>query len=136
MAACAYNKQATDFLEKHGISFSTRHCGYNKYFHDDIVERHVFRVTLRRGRRSMSVKFGQSIAAQSIAAGPSEPRVYDVLACLTKSDPGTFKEFCADYGYNTDSINALSVYRHVRNEWKKVFAFFTAQEIEELAEIQ
>ena len=66
-----------------------------------------------------------------------KPRVsaYDVLACLTKSDPGTFEEFCSDYGYDSDSRRAEQTYQAVREEWRKVQAFFSAQELAELQEI-
>lgn len=34
------------------------------------------------------------------------PSTYDLLACITKSDPGTFVDWCADYGYDDDSCAA------------------------------
>ena len=40
-----------------------------------------------------SARFGQSIAN----AGQT-PRAYDILTCLTKYDPGTFENFCSDFG--------------------------------------
>lgn len=62
------------------------------------------------------------------------PTPYDVLACLTKSDPGTFKDFCADFGYNDDSIKALETYRAVQAEWQEVERLF-GDCLEELEEI-
>jgi hypothetical protein len=60
---------------------------------------------------------------------------YDVLACLTKRHPGTLEEMCSDYGYDSDSRTAFQVYESVLLEWGKVSAFFTAEEIEQLQEI-
>ena len=64
------------------------------------------------------------------------PTFYDVLACLTKSDPGTFKDFCWEYGYSDDSISALKIYTAVQNEWADLCRIFTPEQLEELAEIQ
>ena len=66
---------------------------------------------------------------------PVAPTVYDVLACLTKSDPGTFENFCSEYGYDEDSRKAEKIYNAVLDEWKNVCALFTDGEIEQLQEI-
>ena len=62
------------------------------------------------------------------------PSAYDVLACLTKYDPGTFKDFCADFGYSDDSIKALETYRAVQEEWQEVNRMF-GDCLDELGEI-
>jgi hypothetical protein len=49
-----------------------------------------------------------------------EPSLYNVLACLQKHEPGTFKQFCGDFGYDTDSRRALTVYESVQEEYEKV----------------
>lgn len=64
------------------------------------------------------------------------PTAYDVLACITKYNPGEFEDFCADYGYDTDSRKAKKVYKAVVKEWLKVSAMFNAEELEQLAEVQ
>jgi hypothetical protein len=66
---------------------------------------------------------------------PVAPNEYDVLACLTKYDPGTFENFCGDFGYDTDSKTAEKTYSAVCDEYKNVQALFTDAEIEELSEI-
>lgn len=64
------------------------------------------------------------------------PTAYDVLACLTKYDPGTFEDFCSEFGYDEDSRNAEKTYNAVKDEWQNVRALFTDSEIEQLQEIQ
>lgn len=64
------------------------------------------------------------------------PTAYDVLTCLTKSDPGTFENFCSEYGYDTDSRSAVRTYKSVRKEWNAVSKLFSDKEIEQLQEIQ
>jgi hypothetical protein len=100
---------------------------YADEFHNWAVEQQVFpgeyrlrelvKPELRKGR------------------GRFEPTPYDVLAIVTKSDPGSFEDFCGDYGYDTDSQKAESVYFAIQKEWSKVRRFFTADEITELQDI-
>ena len=66
---------------------------------------------------------------------PIAPTAYDVLSCLTKSDPGTFEDFCSEFGYDEDSRKAEKIYNAVVDEWKNVCALFTDEEIEQLQEI-
>ena len=67
---------------------------------------------------------------------PKEPSAYDVLACLTKYDPGTFEDFCGDYGYDTDSRKAEKIYPAVVNEYQNVCMLWNDTELELLCEIQ
>lgn len=120
----------------------------------------------RQGKQSLSVKFGQSIADSFLwpqhsgmyplvrynnpkksrneiycnnNKQPSQhikPTAYDMLTCLTKYDPGSFENFCGEFGYDTDSRKAERTYNAVREEWYKVKAFFTTEEIAQLSEIQ
>ena len=62
-------------------------------------------------------------------------RAYDLLACVEKYDPGTFEDFCGNFGYDSDSRKAFDVYLAVQDEARKVTRFFTAEEMEELREI-
>lgn len=62
------------------------------------------------------------------------PTLYDVLAYLTKSDPGTFDDFCSGYGYSNDSMNAEKTWRAVTEEWRSVSRIF-GDVIDELQEI-
>lgn len=64
------------------------------------------------------------------------PTAYDVLTCLTKYDPGTFEEFCGEFGYDTDSRRAEKTYNAVFNEWLEITRLFNDKEIEALREIQ
>lgn len=64
------------------------------------------------------------------------PTEYDVLACLTKYDPGTFEDFCSEFGYETDSIKATKIYQSVKSEALDVERMWSDLEIELLQEIQ
>lgn len=60
---------------------------------------------------------------------------YDVLACLTKYDPGTHEDFCADFGYDTDSIRGLKTYLAVQKEYHELSRIFTPEQLEAMQEI-
>lgn len=242
-----YQKQAEDFLYRHGISIQYEFLKFGKHFPDDEQARNIFNVTLSRNDKSFSVRFGDSIQnsckptafkmidsnekvdifwgvkigkvtkymlthkiytsypvlkkiynheldAKSLiddnavakemadyqshckklkinlhwelntldklielierkinakieeANKPSEklidqktpietPDAYSILSCLTKYDPGTFENFCADMGLDTDSRRAERTYNAVVKEWADVSGFFTETELEELSEI-
>lgn len=81
---------------------------------------------------SYNVQENKELAAKKKAAVPS---VYDVLACLQKYDPGTFEDFCLNYGYDEDSRTAERVYFAVQKEYAQLTRLFTPGQMEELAEI-
>ncbi len=66
----------------------------------------------------------------------AKPTAYDVLACMTTYDPGLFADFCSEFGYNKNSRRALNTYLEVQEEYAKLKKIFTAEQIEELREIQ
>jgi hypothetical protein len=72
------------------------------------------------------------------AVNACHPSDYDVLACISSDayTPETFADFCAEYGYEKDSIKALQQYRRCLNFSRMLKAFFTEKELNELSEIQ
>lgn len=64
------------------------------------------------------------------------PTAYDLLACITKNDPGTFEDFCSEFGYDEDSRRAEKTYKAVVDEYKQVISLFNDEELEMLQEIQ
>lgn len=66
----------------------------------------------------------------------AEPSAYDILACITKNDPGTLEDFCSEFGYDPDSKKVEKIYLAVCDEWRKVISFFSPTEVEQLQNIQ
>ena len=64
------------------------------------------------------------------------PNEYDVLSCLEKYEPGTFEDFCSEFGYDEDSRTAERIYIAVIKEYKDLTRIFTEEQMEELGEIQ
>lgn len=124
-----YIADAEQFLKDTGTKFEAEYLTHENYFDDDEQPRDIYKITLKRNGKRFSFKFGQSIANRG-----EEPRAYDVLACLTKNDPGTFEDFCGEFGYSTDSRKAEKTYKAVVKEFAGVQRLF-GDVIERLAEI-
>ena len=91
-----------------------------------------YKVSISRNGKRMNVLFHDSIYNTMMGIKPTE---YDVLACLQKSNPGTFEDFCSEFGYNPDSIRDFNTYKAVCREWKKVERVF-GDILDKLAVIQ
>lgn len=127
-----YEKQAQDFLTKTKTEFTVKFKKNDKYFPDDKETRDIYNITLKRGSRSYTFTFGQSIndTEKHIA-----PNAYDVLASLEKYDVGTFEDFCSDFGYDTDSRKAEKTYQAVKEQFTQLQTLFNDTELAEMAEI-
>lgn len=100
-----------------------------------------YHFTIRNSRGEYSGEFWGSRAELEAEMNRKNTAVYrtceyDVLAALTKYDPGTFLDFCAEFGYDSDSISALKTYWAVCEEYAGLARIFTREELERLAEIQ
>lgn len=110
------DQRAQDWKAAHGVTYNARFIGHQRFFPDDKESRDVYEITLQRGSYTMIFRFGQAIA-RSDGKGRKPPTLYDVLACITKHDPGTFEEFCSDFGGDTDSRKNLDTYLAVQKEY-------------------
>lgn len=164
-----YETQAQDFLEATKTTLTVEYLKHDKYFPSDTEPRDIYNVTLKRGERSYTFTFGNSLncsgAYKLIRNNPllakknigdivtkneakrigsfylrenknfEEPSAYNVLACLDGNDPGTFEDFCSNFGYDTDSRKAKKIYDDVLNQWKELRCLFTDDELKTLGEI-
>jgi hypothetical protein len=81
-----------------------------------------WRVTLRRGRSSMTVPFSQG------PAHTHPPDAVDVLSCLASDASGfddarSFEEWADNYGYDTDSRKVERTYRAVQRQTERLRAW-------------
>jgi len=153
-----YERQGIDFLIKTGTTFNARMIGHGPYFDDDDQSRDIYMVTLQRGNKKYSFRFGQSIvnsgtmtenhvlsqkakwgerpySSKDFAQKRKAPTPYVVLSGIQKYDMGSFENFCAELGYELDSRKAEKTYFAVQKEYAEVKKLFNEKEIEELAEI-
>lgn len=112
-------QQAKEICQKYGITMQVGEPVYDYPIWDEKYQHYIFPVTLRKDGKSMKIQFGQSRAA-----GDTVPTEYDVLTCITKSDPGTFVDFCNEFGLGSDAIKAERTYRAVKREWESVKRVF------------
>lgn len=133
-----YHKQAKRFLASHGIKFRATLRDSKSPAWKQAGEKygHHYRVTLSKPGSRLAFDFWGSIA--DAEKGETEVCAYDVLACISGdvNCPDTFKDFCAEYGADEDSIKALQTFRRVSAFAKRLRAFFTDGEIEQIQEIQ
>jgi len=147
-----YHTQADTFLASNGLKFrATLSDSKAPAWSKGEQHGHHYRVTLSRdsaakryakGGRDLSrlptrltFDFWGSIAD---AQKGTHPHAYDVLACLSSDvhTPDTFEDWCADLGYEADSITALQTYSRCSAFAKRLQASFTPAELEQLSEIQ
>lgn len=57
----SYEQQAIDFLKKTNTEINIEYSHSGKHFEDDKEARDIYNITIRRGRRSFSLKFGNSL---------------------------------------------------------------------------
>lgn len=109
---------ANAFAEKTGTKLTVLDYEYKPMWGEK-QSRYVFKCRLTRNGKRYTFEFGQSISN-----GSTKPSMYDVLACLTKSDPGTFEDFCYEFGFDTDSRLAERIYKGVCKEYAAVERLF------------
>jgi hypothetical protein len=157
-----YDIHAAETLATMKIEFRAAFLFHGPYWPDEKESRNVWELILTRpavdckDQKIVSFRFGQSIAdsfrdefanfrkngvyyppvrSSMIPTQRNIPSAYDLLACLTKYAPGSFSDFCGEYGYDNDSIKARDTWQAVGEEFSKVERFFSAKELEIIREI-
>jgi len=127
-----YDLQAQRFIEKTGLKIRKVYCGHGPYFDGDKESRARWEITIERAdHRPITFMFG----ASSVKFRKDPPTDYTILSCVEKHDPGTFDDFCAEYGYDNDSIKARETYFAVQKQWSGIRGLFNNDELAELQEI-
>lgn len=127
-----YHTHAEQFAIRWGVSLEILGYEYKFHFIEDKQRRYVFKCRLERQGEEYKFEFGQCLAD-----GAKRPCMYDILACFTKSDPCTYKDFCAEFGY-AGGEDSLAIYHGVKEEWSAVLRLFGPENgkcMEELREI-
>jgi hypothetical protein len=131
-----YDTQAEQFLTSNEIKFrATLSDTKTPAWGDNGKHGHHYRVTLSKPAARLTFDFWGSIA--DAEKGIQTVSAYSVLACISGDayTPETFADFCAEYGYESDSIKALQTFRRCSAFAKRLRAFFTEAELEQLQEI-
>lgn len=126
-----YDTHAEQFARRWHVELETFALGYKKHFPELEQKFHVFKCKLTN-------KDGEEYEFEFAKAKDSaNPSMYDVLTGLTKYDPCTYKDFCAEFGY-AGGEDSLAVYHGVKEEWSAVLRLFGPENdkcMEELRDI-
>ena len=80
-------------------------------------------------------RFGDMSFRRKCSKHPTqEVRAADVLYCGVMDDPGTFEDFCTNFGYDTDSRQAESMWRASCTQYQLFVSMFTPAELDSLRE--
>ena len=85
--------------------------------------------------KDKAVERNNTFYGDGIRVNIPHPTAYDLLACLQKSDPGSFENFCPEFGYDSDSRTAERTYKAVKEEFQGLERLFTDDEIQALQAI-
>lgn len=129
-----YTRMAEQFCKTTGTKVSVVYVNITTVPWDKSWQYHNhYIVRLDRNHRTMRVHFYDSLHNTREGKRPTK---YDVLAALTKSDPGTFSEFCAEFGYTEWAEcyevatregydkHSYQIYKAVLKEWNNVNRLF------------
>lgn len=135
MSSSSYDLLACRFLRLTGSKLKIEFLRNGHHFADDKVNRDIYRCELtNKVGVHFTFDFGQSVDGTQKKQKPSS---YDVLSCLTKYNPESFNNFCAEYGYDEDSIKALEIYKRVQEEYDNIERLYgESDELEMLREVQ
>lgn len=134
-----YQKQGEDFISEHGLKFRATRTKANRCpLWDDNRCAHgdEYQITVSRGGASgrLSFRFWNSL---NDAQNGKSPTAYDVLTCVASDShtPETFADFCGEYGYDEDSRKAGKTFKAADTLARRIRAFFSEAELEQLREI-
>ena len=117
---------------------------YPSYFWDSLYNTEVSEMTaddlackkykahydvLRMHERTNVLRELKSLKANAI------PTEYDILACVEKHSYDSFSDFCAEFGYSTDSISARETFLACGEEYAGLRRIFTEEQMKKLREI-
>jgi len=115
-------EMARDWVARNGVTMTARFDSHGKMPWDDKDDRDIWKVTVHRGRRSFTIRFGQSIVDSGNGIPPC---VTDVLCCLPKCEPESLEDYIDTYGScESDSTTAKerdalrASWRELRRQWR------------------
>lgn len=142
--AVNYDWKEKDCRNFYNVTLSTTRGTMNFVFWDSIYNTELSKMTVeeyakKRFKREYCYLTGSDKARARNELKEKKvsaiPTAYDVLTCLQRYDPGTFEEFCSEFGYDEDSKTADKIYIAVIREYKQLERIFTPEQMKELQEI-
>lgn len=125
-----YERQAADFLKKHGAQMIISHateCG--EWLQSPMTGGYLYNVRINRNGKSWTFRFSDCKANYQTNRRPTK---YSVLACIEKYNPKDYAEdmwdFAKEYGYKVTDKKSFDeterIYKAVQKEYKNVMRMF------------
>jgi hypothetical protein len=113
---------AKEFAKKHGITLTAQPIDHNPNMPDPTMDH--WRVRLRREGKRMTLAFSKGSGHYG-----AEPNIEELLDCIASDawlveSSGTFEDFCAETGYDTDSRKAYRSYKQCVAQANRAKEFF------------
>lgn len=134
-----YEKQALDFCKKHNVQIHVVKSGTVQGFPNCKHDRHMThirnRVKITTALGSFGFYFYGSYADWQYGRKATPYQILADIACYIYT-PDNFNDFCAEYGYDDDSMSAFRVFKGSRKMSDNLHKYFTEEQLTDLAEIQ
>jgi hypothetical protein len=124
-----------EFIDTNKVSFTCKLAYSNPNMDNDKFMTRHFKCIIRYENRRMVVYFSQG------SAHTQDPTCADVLDCMSSDCGGIdlmgqgevpFEDWCAEYGYDTDSISAARTYKAVTKQGASILRVFGDDKLVEL----
>lgn len=129
---------------KYQFTITTPKGEYTSYFWDSLHNTEVSEMNLQSyAERKYKIHWydvsafekGKAIRELDILKAKAKPTEYDILACVEKYSYDSFSDFCAEFGYSTDSISARETFLACGEEYAGLRRIFTEEQMEKMREI-
>ena len=129
---------------KYQFTITTPKGKYTSYFWDSLYNTEVSEMNVQSyAERKYKMRFDGLRYAEKVKAikeldaikAEAKPTEYDILACVEKYGYDSFSDFCAEFGYSTDSISARETFLACGEEYAGLRRIFTEEQMEKLREI-
>lgn len=141
----AHWKDETKPHNKYQFTITTPKGKYTSYFWDSLHNTEVSEVSERTYAQQKYKASYDCLRSHEKAKARAElaklkanaiPTEYDILACVEKYSYDSFSDFCAEFGFSTDSISARETFLACGEEYAGLRRIFTEEQMEKLMEIQ
>ena len=129
---------------KYQFTITTPKGKYTSYFWDSLRNTEISEMSVQRyAEKKYKIHWydvsafekGKAIRELGTLKSEAKPTEYDILACMEKYSYDSFNDFCAEFGYSTDSISARETYIACGEEYAGLCRIFTPEQMEMLREI-
>ena len=120
------------FIDRNRIGATAKRAASNPNIDQEGDKMDNWRVRLTMGRRRLTVPY-----SMGVGHGGREPTAADVLSCLAMDAGGLVNDFgdwCAEYGYDTDSRRAWRTYGVIKTQAGKLRRFLGDAEYAKLTD--